>query len=71
MPLPSFFFSVASDDLKSMSFKFGNDIFITFEMPGASLDWASYNRPFDKTHIFRPSVIRGPCSSLVWKDNGE
>ena len=47
-------FSVHSYDLKSMSFKFGNDIFITFEMP----------RPIGKINIsllFRPSVIRGPC----------
>ena len=29
--LPNFF--VDYFDLKSMSFKFGNDIFITFEMP--------------------------------------
>ena len=29
-------FSVDSYDLKFMSFKFGNDIFITFEMPGSS-----------------------------------
>ena len=52
------FFSVDSYDLKSMSFRFGNDIFITFEMPGSS-----YSRPVDKIHIslqFRPSVVRGP-----------
>ena len=36
MPLPPNFFSVNSYDLKSMSFKFGNDIFITFEMPRVS-----------------------------------
>ena len=30
---PTNFFSVDSNNLKSMSFKFGNDIFITFEMP--------------------------------------
>ena len=30
-------FSVDSYDLKSMSFKFGNDIFIIFEMPRLSL----------------------------------
>ena len=49
---------VNSYDLKSMSFKFGNDIFITFEMPGVA-----YSRSVDKIHIslqFRPSVIRGP-----------
>ena len=55
---PTIFFSVYSSDLKIMSFKFGNDIFITFEMPGVA-----YSRPVDKIHIslqFRPSVIRGP-----------
>ena len=55
---PTKLFSVDSYDLKSMSFKFGNDIFITFEMPGVA-----YSRPVDKFHIslqFRPSVIRGP-----------
>ena len=56
---PTNFFSVDSNNLKSMSFKFGNDIFITFEMPGVA-----YSMSFDKIHIslqFRPSVIRGPC----------
>ena len=41
-----------------MSFKFGTDIVITFEMPGIA-----YSKPVDKIHIslqFRPSVIRGP-----------
>ena len=33
---PSNFFKVDSYDLKSMSFKFGNDTFITFEMPRVS-----------------------------------
>ena len=50
--------SVYSYDLKIMSFKSGNDIFITFEMPGVA-----YSRPIDKIHIslqFCPSVIRGP-----------
>ena len=50
-------------DLKSMLFKFGNDIFITFEMRGVA-----YSRPIDKIHIslqFRPSVIRGLKSNLV------
>ena len=59
---PTNFFSVDSNNLKSMSFKFGNDIFITFEMPGVS-----YSRPVDKIHIslqFHPSVIRGPWPSL-------
>ena len=58
MPLPPILFSVDSNNLKSMSFKFGNDIFITFEMPGVA-----YSMSFDKIHIslqFRPSVIRGP-----------
>ena len=58
MPLPPIFFSVDSNNLKSMSFKFGNDIFITFEMPGVA-----YSMSFDKIHIslqFCPSVIRGP-----------
>ena len=58
MPLPPNFFSVNSYDLKSVSFQFCNDIFITFEMPGVA-----YSRPVDKIHIsllFRPSVIRGP-----------
>ena len=57
MPLQPFF-SVNSYDLKSLSFKFGNDTFITFEMPSVS-----YRRPVGKMNIsllFRPSVIRGP-----------
>ena len=60
---PTKFFSVDSYDLKSMSFKFGNDIFITFEMSGVA-----YSRPVDKIYIslqFRPSVIRGPCMYIV------
>ena len=55
-------FPVDSYDLKSMSFKFGNDIFIIFEMPGSS-----YQRLIGKINIsllFRPSVIRGPCLTL-------
>ena len=36
MPLPPNVFSVNSFDLKLMSFKFGNDIFVTFEMPRAA-----------------------------------
>ena len=51
-------FSVDSYDLKYMSFKFSNDIFITFVMP-----WVAYNRPFSKINIlllFRPFVIRVP-----------
>ena len=49
------------DDLKSMSFKSGNDILIIFEMPESS-----YQRPIGKNKIsllFRPSVIRGPWSA--------
>jgi hypothetical protein len=34
-------FSVDSNDLKFVSFKFGNDMFITFEMPRVA-----FNRPF-------------------------
>ena len=55
---PTNFFSVDFYDLKSLSFKFGNDTFITFEMPRVS-----YRRPVGKMNIsllFRPSVIRGP-----------
>jgi hypothetical protein len=33
---PTNFFNVDSYDLKSFSFKFGNDTFITFEMPRSS-----------------------------------
>ena len=59
---PNNFSSVDFNDLKIMSFKFGNDIFITFEMPGVA-----YSRPVDKIHIslqFRSSVIRGPFLDL-------
>ena len=55
---PINFFPVDSYDMKFMSFKFDNDIFITFEMPRVA-----YNRPFRKNNIsllFCPSVIRGP-----------
>ena len=55
---PTKLFSVNSCDLKFMSFEFGNDILITFEMPRVA-----YKRPFWKNNIsllFRPSVIRGP-----------
>ena len=44
--------------MKSSSSKFGNDTFITFEMPRVS-----YRRLVGKMNIsllFRPSVIRGP-----------
>ena len=56
------FFSLDSYDLNSMSCKFSNDIFITFEMPGSS-----YSRPVGKVNIsllFCPSVIRGPWVSI-------
>ena len=55
---PTNYFSVDSYDLKSSSFKFGNDIFITFEMPKVA-----YKRPIGKINsslLFRPSVIRDP-----------
>ena len=42
-----------------MSFKFGNDIFNTFEKPRSS-----FHNYISENHIsllFRPSVIRGPC----------
>ena len=58
---PTNFFSVDSYDLKSLSFKFGNDNLISFEMPRVA-----YKRPFWKNNIlslFRPSLIRGPCSA--------
>ena len=64
--IPTKLFSVDSYDLKSMSFKFSNDIFITYEMPRVA-----YNRPVRKINIsllFRPSVIRAPCLSLVSAD---
>ena len=55
---PTNFFSVDSYDVKPLSSKFGNDTFITFEMPQVS-----YRRPVGKMNIsllFRPSVTRGP-----------
>ena len=56
---PTKFFAVDSYDLKSLSFKFGIDNFITFGMPRVS-----YRRPIGKMNIsmlFRRTVIRGPC----------
>jgi hypothetical protein len=53
---PTKFFAVYFYDLKSFLFKFGNDTFITFEMPRVS-----YRRPVGKMNIsllFRPSVIK-------------
>ena len=61
---PTNFFSIDSYDLKSLSFKFGNDTYITFEMPRVS-----YRRPVGKMNIsllFRPSVIRGPCFNACY-----
>ena len=52
---PTKFVSVDYYDLKSLSFKFGNDTFITFEIPRVS-----YRRAVSKINIFllfRPSVI--------------
>ena len=59
---PTKFFSVDSYDLKFLSFRFSNDTVITFEMPSVS-----YRRPVGKMNIlllFRPSVIRGPCTMI-------
>ena len=50
--IPTKLFSVDSYDLKAVSFKFGNDIFITFEMPRVA-----YIMSFRKINIlllFRP-----------------
>ena len=55
---PTKLFFVNSYDLKSLSFKFGSDTYIAFEMPRVS-----YRRLVGKMNIsllFRPSVIRGP-----------
>ena len=49
---PTNFFSVDSNNLKSMSFKFGNDIFITFEMPGVA-----YSPPVYLHSIFEISSV--------------
>ena len=43
---PTNLFSVDSYDLKSMPFKFGNDIFITFEKPRSSLLMIFWKNPF-------------------------
>ena len=50
----NFFLLFNSYDLKSMSFKFRNDIFITLEIPRSF-----YSRPVDKTH----------CNSVQVKDS--
>ena len=54
-------FSVHFYDLKSISIKFGDDIFITFEMLRS---YINYNNILENliSLLFRPSVIRGPCS---------
>ena len=63
IPLPPVFlssFSVNSYDRKFMSFKFGNDVFITFEMPRVAYTMIHIL----ENHIslqFPPSVVRGPC----------
>ena len=55
---PIKFFSVDSYDLKSRSFKFGNNIFINFEMPRVA-NIMSIGK-INILLLFRPSVIRGP-----------
>ena len=57
MPLPVFF-SVDSYVSKSRSFKFGNDIFITFEIPRVA--YIMSVGKINMSLLFRPSVIRGP-----------
>ena len=52
---PTKLFFVDSYDLKSMSFKFGNDIFMTFEMPIGKINISL---------LFCPSVVRSPWSIL-------
>ena len=56
---PTNLFSIDSYDLKSMSFKFGNDIFINFEMP-RSLDTGQF------FHI-RPSFLKHTQKSRIQK----
>ena len=53
MPLPPYFFSVNSYDLKFMSFKFGNDIFVTFEMPRVAytMIFQKITFPFYSVHL--------------------
>ena len=58
---PTKLFSVNSYDLKFMSLKFGNDIFITFEKPRYIHKVQAQEIKF---LLFRPSVIRGPCIVL-------
>ena len=59
---PTKLFSVDSYDLKSMTFKFGDDIFITFEMPRVAY-YAMVLLEKNILLLFRPSVIRGPLSN--------
>ena len=55
-------FSIDSYNLKSLLFQFGNDIFITFEIPSIRI---VYNRLVSKINIlllFCPTV--GPCLNI-------
>ena len=60
MPIatPIKYFSVDFYDLKSVLFKFGNDIFITFEMPRVA--YIMFVGKINILLLFRPFVIRGP-----------
>ena len=51
---PIIFFSLDSYDMKSSSLKFGNDTFITFEMPRVS-----FKRPVGKIRDFRMGRVSG------------
>ena len=60
--IPTIFFSVDPYNLKSMSFKFGNDTIITFEIPNVA-----YNRSFsEKQHFVATSSINNQ-RALVFK----
>ena len=70
-------FSVNSYDLKSMSFKFGNDIFITFEMPRSSFTMIFWKITFRcySVHLYSEvlglvmndgSSDTGPDSMVSW-----
>ena len=52
MPIPTSFFFVDSFDLRSMSFKFGNYIFITFEI--SSVAYIMTFRKISISLLFRP-----------------
>ena len=62
---PTKLFSVDSYDLKPISFKFGNDIFINFEMSSSSFLMSFWK--INLSLLFRPSVIRGPCLYETYK----